>query len=340
MIRLARHIETLLLGNECVQVPNLGGFVAHHMTARYDSDEGIFLPPLRTLGFNPQLKMNDSLLVESYAEAYDLSYSEAKGVVEDEVAEMTDILDNTGSYELNNLGRLFYDGERKLNFEPCESGILTPEFYALSSFDMPQLSATVSDDTDASPESRKPRIIFLGSEYGQRTLNISLKAIRNISVAAVLVASVFLVALPVSRGSSNLSTGNIESGFYEMFNPSHSDNKPVPTAKLQTARNVSPQKQQVAAPKPAVAVKPTADTQKAASYWSIVMCAGVPETNAEELVEKIKASGHGDAFVYKDSNVKVLYGKYSSKEDALTALRGLRSEKYFADGWLLEVDNK
>lgn len=61
MIELDRHIEILLLSNDCVIVPDFGGFMAHHVDARYDEADGTFLPPLRTLGFNPQLKMNDSL---------------------------------------------------------------------------------------------------------------------------------------------------------------------------------------------------------------------------------------------------------------------------------------
>ena len=66
VIELERHIEILLLSNDCVIVPNLGGFVAHNIEARYQEQEQLFLPPLRTLGFNPQLTINDSLLVQSY----------------------------------------------------------------------------------------------------------------------------------------------------------------------------------------------------------------------------------------------------------------------------------
>ena len=59
VIELERHIEILLLDNDCVIVPGLGGFMAHHVEARYEEDEQAFLPPLRTLGFNPQLKINE-----------------------------------------------------------------------------------------------------------------------------------------------------------------------------------------------------------------------------------------------------------------------------------------
>ncbi|MDE5570793.1 MAG: hypothetical protein K2I86_01860, partial [Prevotella sp.] len=71
VIELERHIEILLLGNECVIVPDFGGFMTHEVSARYDAEDRMFLPPLRTLGFNPQLRMNDSVLVQSYVEAYD-----------------------------------------------------------------------------------------------------------------------------------------------------------------------------------------------------------------------------------------------------------------------------
>ena len=78
VIELDRHIEILLLDNDCVIVPGFGGFVAHHVEARYDKSDNSFLPPLRSLGFNPHLKnINDSLLAQSYVEAYDISYPEA-----------------------------------------------------------------------------------------------------------------------------------------------------------------------------------------------------------------------------------------------------------------------
>lgn len=88
MIQLGKHIEILLLENDCVIVPDFGGFMAHHLSARYEESEGIFLPPLRTLGFNPQLRLNDSLLAQSYVETYDISYPEALRRIAAEVEEL------------------------------------------------------------------------------------------------------------------------------------------------------------------------------------------------------------------------------------------------------------
>ena len=40
MIEIQRHIEILLLDNDCVIVPGFGGFMAHHVAARYDENDG------------------------------------------------------------------------------------------------------------------------------------------------------------------------------------------------------------------------------------------------------------------------------------------------------------
>ena len=122
VIELERHIEILLLSNDCVIVPGLGGFMTNHVDARYDNDDRMFLPPLRTLGFNPKLTLNDSLLAQSYIEAYDISYPEAIHRIEDEVNELRQHLENNGSYELNDIGTLFLNDDGNMEFKPCEAG--------------------------------------------------------------------------------------------------------------------------------------------------------------------------------------------------------------------------
>lgn len=139
MIQIGRHIEILLLSNDCVIVPGLGGFVTHKINARYDREDCIFLPPIRTLGFNPQLQLNDSLLVVSYVEAFDISYPEALRMIEAEVEELKQRLATEGSYEMNGIGTLYLNKEGAVVFEPCEAGVLTPGLYALSSFDFARL---------------------------------------------------------------------------------------------------------------------------------------------------------------------------------------------------------
>ena len=113
--------------------------MAHYTAARFDERDFSFLPPTRTVGFNPLLKINDSLLAQSYVEAYDISYPEALCRIEQETEEMKQILEREGKYELKDLGTLFINDEGHYTFEPCEAGLLTPTLYGLSCFEFKRL---------------------------------------------------------------------------------------------------------------------------------------------------------------------------------------------------------
>ena len=53
-------------------------FARNHIKGR----KYIFTSPTRTIGFNPQLKLNDGVLVQSYMSAYDTSFADASRIVE------------------------------------------------------------------------------------------------------------------------------------------------------------------------------------------------------------------------------------------------------------------
>ena len=141
MIELAQHIEALLLENDCVIVPGLGGFVAHYAPATRVEEENIFLPPTRIIGFNPQLKMNDGLLVQSYMSVYGTNFSDATKIVEREVDELIAVLHEEGKVDLPNVGEVRYTIHNTFDFAPYDNKITTPYLYGLDAFEMRELSA-------------------------------------------------------------------------------------------------------------------------------------------------------------------------------------------------------
>ena len=103
MIELAKHIEVLLLENDCVIVPGLGGFIAHNRPATWRTDSGEFFPPLRSIGFNPQLIMNDGLLVQSYMQAYNTDFPDATRNIEKTVETLKEELYQRGQIALQGI---------------------------------------------------------------------------------------------------------------------------------------------------------------------------------------------------------------------------------------------
>lgn len=141
MIELSRHIETLLLENDCVIVPDFGGFVAHYNPATYIEEENIFLPPTRTIGFNSQLKMNDGLLVQSYMAVYGTNFPDATRMVNKEVQNLVACLHENGKVELPNIGEISYTVHGTYNFTPYDNRMTTPGLYGLDSFEIKPLAA-------------------------------------------------------------------------------------------------------------------------------------------------------------------------------------------------------
>lgn len=229
MIELERHIEILLLDNDCVIVPGLGGFVAHHVDARFDSRDNMFLPPMRTLGFNAKLNMNDSLLAQSYVEAYDISYPEALSRIDTEVDELKLTLEKDGFYELSDIGVLTINAEGKYEFEPCESGILSPDLYGLAGFEIQRLAdetaaegkaavvelpvkkaAKPQSGADEAPEvktsatvlpfgeSKLAESMASDDESDERTISIKVSVLRNVIAVACAVVAFFVMATPIN----------------------------------------------------------------------------------------------------------------------------------------------
>lgn len=327
MIEIERHIEILLLSNDCVIVPGLGGFMAHHIDARYDEGDGMFVPPLRTLGFNPQLTMNDSLLVQSYIETYDISYPEALRRIEAEVAELRQHLETEGSFELNDIGVLSLNEEGKLVFEPCEAGILTPDLYGLGTFEMKPLvkALPVTETTGEKPEQEKPI---------DRAIIIKMSWLRNVAVVAAAVLAFFMIGTPVKN--SDLSKGIQQSAIIPLPSSSVvSEEEDTSIALPDTLLTDSPQQADTAEG----SESDLSDTAAAPSFC-IVLASQVTQRNAESFVSMLEEKGFHEASIMMTKFRRVVYGAYSSEEEAMSSLRQLRSQSsFFKEAWVMKIED-
>lgn len=357
MIELQRHIEILLLTNDCVIVPGLGGFMAHHIDARFDEEDNTFVPPLRTLGFNQNLTMNDSLLVQSYIERYDVSYPEALRRIEDEVSELRQHLQTDGYYELNDIGMLTLNDEGNIEFRPCEAGILTPSLYGLGTFEMQPLrkleekaaerhdttSATLVADTkkvepDKQQQSDDRKSV---DEELERTIVIKMSWLRNAVAVAAAVLAFFMISSPVSNSKLETQTGVQQSSFIPLSPQSTSmlpEEKLVYEADDETIVTTE-ESEDVAANETETAKTGTeAVNVQPAEEYCIVLASQVGQKNAERFVEQLADQGFKEAYITNVKSRRVLYGHYATKDDALDHLRQLRqqSRKLFGEGWVMK----
>lgn len=329
----------MLLSNDCVIVPDLGGFMAHHVDARYVEEEHTFLPPLRTLGFNPQLKMNDSLLVQSYIEAYDISYPEALRRIQGEVAELRQHLETEGVFDLNDIGTLRLNGEGNIEFEPCEAGILTPELYGLGTFMMAPLKRKNANGLKAKTVNLKD----------EGTITIKMSWLRNMVAAAAAVVAFLIISTPISN--SNVTTVTQQSAFIPFNNHQELDtkttvgNEPVSTTKdvqsiaAEQAQDAQDKETETTLTEAANNQEQASDIQSPASQFCIVMASQVSKRNAEDFVSRLDKKGFKDAYILEKKFRRVVYGSYATAEEAQDTLKQLRSESsLFSESWVMEID--
>lgn len=369
VIELERHIEILLLDNDCVIVPDLGGFMAHYSEAHYDDSDQMFLPPTRTLGFNPALKMNDSLLAQSYIEAYDISYPEALLRIEDEVNELRQHIENEGYYELNDIGTLRVNEYGNYEFDPCEAGILTPALYGLSSVEMdPLVSLTPAlVETKTKPvkiETAKENVIKEEKDQEEKKLtslyvedenddkiHIRVSVLRNIAAAAIAIFAFFLISTPLNNGShKEMSMLNMNTETLTRILPKTTI-KGVAEVKGITAEDLSVKEEKA---EKGDKVE-TAETTKAHNtsnvkqdalyeqqnlpYYTIVLASHVSKKNAAAYVETLHKAGFNEAAVFSShSTTRVIFNQYKSEAEAYNALHEMREYSEFSQAWVYKVE--
>jgi len=119
METLGLHIDYLLLHHSCVTLPGFGSLLRHGREATYDSSRRCWLPPMRTVSFNPDLTRTDGLLARSIARREGLSDSSAAKKVERGVGEIRRRLDAGNRVMLGHAGSLCFDSAGSLCFEPA-----------------------------------------------------------------------------------------------------------------------------------------------------------------------------------------------------------------------------
>ena len=192
---ISKHIEKLLLTNDRVAIPSFGVFNVTHVPAEYVEATGLFYPPKRVVDFVIDKSAYDTLLLQSYADALDISMPEAQRVMENDVCEVQVQLQQEGEYYFHGIGTLTKYEDKTLGFEADIAGIATPSLFGLNSFEFKPLQAQIAE-----PAKKAARIISI-APFGQHT---SLAPLRKVAAAAVAVFVGFsFISIPVGNGSDN-----------------------------------------------------------------------------------------------------------------------------------------
>lgn len=336
MIELSRHIENLLLKHNCVIVPQLGGFVTQYVPARYIAEEQIFLPPYRSVGFNPRLKHNDGLLIQSYMQTYDTSYPETIRLIEEAVVQVKEQLQTSGEFEFNNIGKLILRMDGSYDFSPCEAGVVSPELYAFDSFSIEAI-AKVGSSGKTIPVAEE---VIQGNSKRNYTLSISKEFVNYVAAAVCAVFFYFLWATPTVNMTN---TRQNEACSIVRHKPEVSSGVPenVRPVNRQTAVSGKQNLKATDNSKEADHFAPSSgksSVQK--TYYTIVLASSIARKGAETYIEQLRGKGYQHARISIERKmIRVIYDSFQTEAEAYKALTELRKDKNFAEAWVMKLKN-
>lgn len=347
---LEKHIARLLLDNDCVIVPGFGGFMAHSIPAKYDEDTCLFTPPIRIVGFNPQLTMNDSLLAQEYVNTYDISFPEALKQIATDVESLKRRIDEEHIYELLGIGKFIINDDSLLKFVPEETGVITPALYGLDAITVKPMEKVVEQKKPATISKEATDKTDDKETASSETLSVEIPLRYIKHIAAACIAIVFMLTMPAKLGDSskpNINQSAISANwFYEIMPKDITSGKPDKLSGIIEAKDLINAEANEANATDSKQVAETNDetnnkieSKANETYFSIVLASRVAKKNAEDYVSRLHKKGLKEAAVYTDSNghTKVIYRKFSTREEANKARNTLTNDVEFEGCWITEI---
>ncbi len=115
--QITNLISELLYKNDCVIVPNFGGFVARHTNASFSKGNDVLYPQTKLIIFNKNLMHNDGLLATALMEKSSFTFEQATQTLADYKDYIQSLLSVKKRFELQNIGLLYTDTDNTLRFE-------------------------------------------------------------------------------------------------------------------------------------------------------------------------------------------------------------------------------
>jgi len=347
MISIAEAISDLLFVRDTVVVPGLGAFVKKPTSAKVNPVANHFAMPGSSIGFDPNLREDNELVVNYMAEQNDIPKDEARKLLAMFVSDCFNSLKGGKKLPLKNIGVLYYDWANDLVFEQDKEVNYNADSFGLCDF-TPEavLRSKTKDEIKVEIEKQqkdKNTPVTVDEKAVHRKdgddddgpLRLGwLWVLLSLGLVAALVYGLhyFKVidlgkwigrqARQIVVEPQNYTLPQYAVDWERMVEEAEAKWQ---KAQEQTQEQVQEVHEQEKEPveKP-VGEQPTVE-QPEADIRIIAGCFG-QEENAARLTNTLKAEGYGGAFYeLRGSKWFVSFGRYATDEEATAALREIRA---------------
>lgn len=342
-MRLTNYVIHLLLTHDCVIVPDFGGFVAHRESAYVLSGSGMCYPPRRTVGFNPQLTINDGLLAQTYMDALDLSYPEALRALHADVNRLQSTLNSGGKVAFEGVGTLQSSPEGTIRFTPqSPSGIATPDLYGLVAMQLNPIEERDTTSKETEHMAEQPVAVDEPGDARESCYVIRLpkKIVHRAAAAVAALLLCLVLTVPSSDGSTLIEAGGNFLTTCIPQKPKTEEKKQQQTEKKaqQPEKKVQSEAKKKSSPKPA-AQREAKPAPAPASYYTIVLASDVREQGALDFIALLGRQGfEGAEMLLHNNRRRVIFGHFNTEREAYNELQQLRRRSpHFTEAWVYRV---
>lgn len=322
-----KYISELLYTHDCVIVPNLGGFLASGQSSYVSPASHSIFPPYRKLAFNIYLRQNDGLLANHLVAFENMTYEEAMKEIERFVSSCFDTLDQGRKVVLHNIGSLYYDSEKNIQFEADRSVNYLIDSFGLQPVHFSPVQKTTSVNTP--PVQSRPSVAEKpGKNNARRARNI-LGAVGITAAIAWFSFNLYLVT-PKKYQSVSLTSFDSQS-FVPKKDTVTTIRSYIPEpVKVETVYVASVSPETKPESQPAKAEEPVQTIPSAmisSGHHHVVSGVFKIRENAEAKLSELQRSGFTSAHIIgANGRNYVTFGSFSTHADAAVMADSLRSD--------------
>jgi nucleoid DNA-binding protein len=198
-------INELLYNHDCVIIPGFGGFVSRQISAQINFNLNTITPPSKSVLFNKNLVNNDGLLANSLIEKLNISYADAIIHLNKYTENCHKSLHQNLRLEIENIGVLYLDLEKNIQFEPKEN-----LNFAMNSFGLTTLYAQqfTSDELSSNKKEVNFKDRKVKSESKKRPFSNTIKKVSFSILTLLIIGLAFLLSTNVAPKNSYLASIN------------------------------------------------------------------------------------------------------------------------------------
>lgn len=341
MIAVETVIRKLIGEYEFVIIPGFGALLSHQVPAVYDSNAGVFAPPVKRLAFNEYLKLDDGLLANYISRHEKVTHADALEYIKAYTDRLRSGLESNGEARIDGIGDFKQNVEGKLVFEPNTGKYFKDEWYGFEKVQAVEIQGKpVAPLNPAQFVNDEVEVVELETEHKPRFRWTGWAAAAVIA-GLLCGLSFFLVNTENEYIKSTLNP------FADMFSPKPSVETVVNPTKVEKAEPApvvktvvvepdsvvmdSVEKAEPAAPAP-VAPAPAVEARSAevsSSKFYVVAGAFKGPKQAKVLLEQLNQKGFTNALIIpsdeRSKKVKVAIDAFDNETDAYRASARLKS---------------